>query len=484
MSTSETDVANGSWASSCDRRRWLTTTAAGVSAGVSAGWLAAPGSARAAAKEFALVPFSAEITPPMGHALMGGGIAPAKSVADPLFASGIVLRGIDSKPVVIAALDWCEIRNDAYDRWREALAKAAGTTRERVMLMSLHQHDTPIADLAAEKFLLDAKAKGSICMLDFHERVVERVAKAVGQAVADAKAWQPIDSVGFGKGKVVGVASNRRYRDANGVWRHDRTSATRNPEVRATEEGTVDPDVKTLSFWHQNRAIVAISGYATHPMSFYGKGEVTADFVGMARRMRQSATPQTLQLYCSGCSGNVTAGKYNDGAAMNRPILADRLAAGMKLAWESTERFPLESLQFRSVPLTLSPRSGGEFRESELRARIQHDSRPFGQCLAALGLSWLKRCQAGQPIDVPLLDCGSAAFLLLPAESYVEFQLFAQSVRRDGRLLVAGYGECGPGYIPIERAWQERDGNLTDWCWVDPGSQAKMEAAIRKVLAG
>ena len=34
--------------------------------------------------EFRLATFSADVTVPMGHALMGGGIKPAQKVADPL----------------------------------------------------------------------------------------------------------------------------------------------------------------------------------------------------------------------------------------------------------------------------------------------------------------------------------------------------------------------------------------------------------------
>jgi hypothetical protein len=83
---------------------------------------------------------------------------------------------------------------------------------------------------------------------------------------------------------------------------------------------------------------------------------------------------------------------------------------------------------------------------------------------------------------VPLLDFGGAQLLLLPAESYVEFQLFAQQQRPDSFVIVAGYGECAPGYIPIERAWKEHDGNLADWCWVAPGSQPRMEAVIEAIL--
>src|SRR5262245_39450761 len=67
--------------------------------------------------------FVVEVTPPMGHALMGGGIAPAKEVVDPLFAHGFVLRTPD-KPVAFVAIDWCEIRNGAYDLFRSKIAAA------------------------------------------------------------------------------------------------------------------------------------------------------------------------------------------------------------------------------------------------------------------------------------------------------------------------------------------------------------------------
>src|SRR5436305_14486445 len=86
-----------------------------------------------------LARFSADVTPPIGHPCMGGGIKPAEKIDDPLFANGFVLFG-DGKPVVVVAIDWCEIRNDAYERWRSALAEAAGTARERVLVSCLHQN--------------------------------------------------------------------------------------------------------------------------------------------------------------------------------------------------------------------------------------------------------------------------------------------------------------------------------------------------------
>lgn len=422
--------------------------------------------------------FSAEVTPPVGHPLMGGGVAPAKEVLDPLFAHGFILRGA-GEPVVVAAIDWCEIRNDAYDRWREALAEAAGTKRDRVLLSALHQHDTPISDLAAQKLLDDVKAKGAICDLDFHEKAVRRVAKAAKESLSQTRR---VTHVGTGQAKVDRVASNRRYVDDTGRLRFDRTSASRDPKTRAADGGLIDPYLKTLSLWDGDQAVLAVSAYATHPMSYYGKGGVSADFVGLARKLRQSDDPKTLQIYVSGCSGNVTAGKYNDGSPDNRPELARRLHAAMGEAWKNTTKKPVGECTFRTVPLTLPVRDGKGYTTDDLTARLKTDPRPFGQCLGALGLSWRKRVEAGQPIDVGALDFGGAVYLLLPAESYVEYQLMAQAARKDGFVVTAGYGESGPGYIPTEKAREERDENLGEWCWVGPGCEEKMKKAISDAL--
>ena len=51
----------------------------------------------------------------------------------------------------------------------------------------------------------------------------------------------------------------------------------------------------------------------------------------------------------------------------------------------------------------------------------------------------------------------------------------AQAVRPKGFVVTAGYGECGPGYIPTERPWKENDTNLTDWCWVGSGLRREDE---------
>src|SRR5205085_1972919 len=78
-----------------------------------------------------LAPFRFDVTPPIGHSLCGGWIKPVEAVDDPLFALGFVLLGA-GKPIVLCAVDWTGILNEAHVAWRTALAEAGGTTPDRV----------------------------------------------------------------------------------------------------------------------------------------------------------------------------------------------------------------------------------------------------------------------------------------------------------------------------------------------------------------
>ena len=434
-----------------------------------------------------LATFSIDITPPEGHLLFTGGFQKAKGVTSQLEARGFVLlppedaKGLE--PFVICSFDWSEIRNDAYDALRLALANSAGTVRQRVLLCSIHQHDTPLADLTAEKFLVDAGSEHESINAEFFADVKRRLSYAVVEAMSKA---EMVTEYGVGKGKVERIASNRRYVLEDGSVHYNRGSATNNLSAQRAPEGDIDPWLRTLSFWNGDKAVCALSVYATHPMSFYRTAKVDADFPGLARRKRQSDDDEVFQIYASGCSGNVTAGKYNDGNPSNRQPLADRLYRGMVDAWSATERQPLnaDGVIFRNAKLRLEPRVTDGYSIEDLSKRIEEKTGARDQCMAALGLSW--HAFADDPehrIDVPAIDFGDAALLLLPGEMYVEYQLYANEIGGDQKTVITmGYGECGPGYIPIERAWQEKDPNLGDWCWVAPGMESMIKTAIREAL--
>ncbi|MHB8459384.1 MAG: hypothetical protein ACYDAK_05850 [Candidatus Limnocylindrales bacterium] len=64
---------------------------------------------------------------------------------------------------------------------------------------------------------------------------------------------------------------------------------------------------RTLSLCDDDQPFLALSPHAVHPMSYCGTGEVSADFIGMARRARQHALPDVVQVYASSCRSRPTS---------------------------------------------------------------------------------------------------------------------------------------------------------------------------------
>ena len=429
-------------------------------------------------RQFRIATFSADVTIPLDHRCMGVLPTKSKSIADRLFAKGFVLTG-GQRPVVYVAVDWCEIRNGAYDQWRDALAKAAGTDRECVLVSSIHQHDAPVTDLGAARILEEVGLRGELYDETFHDQVVARVAKSLTDSLADS---QPLTHIGTSAARVQKVASNRRVVLEDGKVSFGRGSRSGSSSFhRDAPDGQIDPLLRTLSFWNQEKLIAALHVYATHPMSVYGQGQVSSDFVGLARERLAKETPGVHQIYASGCSGDVTAGRYNDGSTQTRQALIDRIYAAMKQSLEKVDRQPLVSIKFRNTQLKLPFHPSSALTVEALTKAVRDEQRTVeDRILAAMGLSSRQRVASGQAIDFPCVEMGDALLVLFPGESFVGYQLMAQQMVPDKFVLSAGYGECWPGYIPTRHAF---DDNFEDkWLWAGPGSEAVMRKGLEQLL--
>ena len=73
----------------------------------------------------------------------------------------------------------------------------------------------------------------------------------------------------------------------------------------------------------------------------------------------------------------------------------------------------------------------------------------------ASDLVWLRRCLAGDRIDIACLRLGTTRVLHMPGELFVEYQLAAQKLRPDLFVAMAAYGDYGPGYIGTEIAYSQ-----------------------------
>jgi hypothetical protein len=416
-----------------------------------------------------IAPFRADVTPPVGAPLCGGLVKPSVGVSEPLLALGIVLLS-DEKPVVLCAVDFCEIRGADHIHWREVLAKAAGTSAERVALHSLHQHNAPLVDNAAQKLLpeigiIDAAAT---------EKALAGIAATIEAAL---KAPANVTHISTGEAKVLEVAGNRRVQVIDGKVGKMRGSGTRDPLLRALPEGLIDPFLKTVSFWDGERKLAALHYYATHPMSYYGDGIVSHDFAGIARekRTQEDGVPH---IYFTGCGGNIGAGKYNDGTPPMRPLLAGRIHAAMIESEKNVTRVPLTKLSWHHIPVVLQP--DPEFPEGRVMKVMQNTATSSSQRIAAaLRIGFIRH---REPIPFTSLHLGDDVRLIhLPGESFVEYQLFAQQQKPGGFVCTASYGDGVTGYIPLEHSFQEGGYEPTQ-AYAAPESEKVMKQTISDLL--
>ncbi|MRG48353.1 hypothetical protein GFS24_24770 [Chitinophaga sp. SYP-B3965] len=390
--------------------------------------------------------FDVDATPPVGSSLVYDKMT--NSWDQSLRAKGIVLTGA-GKPIVLCAIDWIGIANEGYDEFRKAIAEAAGTTPDRVALHALHQHDAPVCDFGAEAWLKKEGMNLQGFEGTFAREVISRLKVAITGSLKNA---QPVTHIGLGKAEVYKVASNRRILGEDGKVIASRTSATKDSSIRAKPEGLIDPIVSLISFWNNNKPLAVLSYYATHPQSYYRTGVANPDIPGVARFFRQLAVPDALHLHFNGAGGNITVGKYNDGAKENRLLMAERLADGMLRAWQQTkkEKITAADVKWASLPVALPIKSS----LNGLSELLHKETSVFVANNASKQV-FMERAKQGKKIDISCLQIGSARLMHLPGECFIEYQLAAKAMRPDLFVTVAAYGDYGPGYIGTAEAYNE-----------------------------
>ncbi|MCA9040095.1 MAG: hypothetical protein KDA65_07110 [Planctomycetaceae bacterium] len=400
--------------------------------------------------EIRLARFNVDATPEIGNPVA---YVPVRSITDRLTARGIVLTFDNQKPVVLSAVDWIGIYNSGLDVWKEKLAEAAETTPDRVTIHSLHQHDGPRCDFGTEEKLKELGLEGKYFDNEFCLETISRAATAIKEGLKTA---EPVTHVGSSKAKVEKVASNRRLLGEDGKVKLMRFSRCKDPEAIAAPEGVIDPFLHQVSFWNEETPLAVLSYYASHPQSYYGMGDVTCEFVGLARNARDEEVPGALHVHFTGAGGNVAAGKYNDGSEENRPRLTERLRAGMEAAWNSVTKKPISEEECRWVAHKVLLPIPEDLRKEELTRLLEsEETADGGKVAAAMKLAWWERSQREWNAEISVLRLGDVQILHMPGELFVEYSLAAEKMRPEHFVCMAAYGQGGCWYIGTEIGyWQ------------------------------
>lgn len=375
-----------------------------------------------------------DITPPDGQVI--GMVMPEKTekLLDPLFGR-LYLLDDGEKRFLAVSLDYCGTTGEVNNKWRHALAKAAGTSFDMTVMHSIHQHDSPFINVPVSERLYPTA--------DFSW--LDPMLKKLTDAAAELeKKLVPVAKIGWSETRIHGYASNRR------VPMPDGTIATRYsrcvvPEIRERPVGDIDPMLRTLGFYGADGTLLASwNFYATHPQVGNEGRRYGCDAPGEAMKLMKAAIPGAVHSPFNGCLGNVTAGKYSDvyDVAANIRNIGKKMADGILLN--------LKAQDMADAPEKMEwYQEAFPFPERILTDEMLATRSPLQrECL----IEAHKWAAANSPEMYPLsmLKLGDIRLFWLQGELFIEYQIWMQSQIPDERICVAG--NCGDDFYYVGTA--------------------------------
>jgi hypothetical protein len=395
----------------------------------------------------------ADITPPVGQRMWGfaARVSPATGTLDPLLARVLVLE-VGEKRLALVALDLGRPFGPAsLARLREDVKKSSGISY--VLVVASHTHSGPV--------IKDEYAPRSTPL--WESIAIEKIARAID--AAHERAAEARLGTGYG---IAYISHNRRRVNPDGTITWFDRNLTRIPT------SPVDPTVSVLRVdTSEGQPLAILVNYACHPVVFGADNlKYSADFPGvMARRVEQAFGGQPVCFFLQGAPADINpyyavtpleedAGRWRDWTGERLGHEAARVAKGVQ-----TESDSEASLDFAEDSITFHLRWEPEkFREALLR---------FGEVFfedfaPAIREEWQL------PVATVLLN-KRIAFMTVPGEAFVEFQINWRERCPVRNAFFLGYANGYCGYFPtIQAASEGGYGGADATAWVEVGAGERM----------
>jgi hypothetical protein len=398
---------------------------------------------------------SVDITPAAGAPLSGfaARTQPAAGMHDPLTARAIAFSlrppvprddpahrddrttaGDHGASLVIVVADLVALSVDQATALRVRISRSTGVPDEAVVITVTHTHAGPHVTPDGLGIGQDQAATATA---------------EEGIVAAAVSAWDAREpaQVGHGFGRQSTVAQNRRH-----------------------EAGIVDPTVTVLRVdTERGDPLAVLFSYSCHP-TVLGPANLlySADWPGFARCAVEAAFPGTTAIFLQGCCGdvnsghsahssmdlNATSGRTFEQAARIGHLLADVVVAVARDIEPANEaRLEITGL---AVPLPFEPPPGGaelELLSADIARELRDPAGPDRAIVLQAQQRWARRAMHGEfrpppTADVTAITVGGLDIVTLPGEPFVSLALDLRARMTDRALLVLGYANGVPGYLP------------------------------------
>ena len=204
---------------------------------------------------------------------------------------------------------------------------------------------------------------------------------------------------------------------------------------------------------------------------------VSSDVPGRAlRHVAENNDSIALSIYFSGCGGDITLGKYNDTGDINAiEKLGKRLGEGMLRNLRRLEEQPLGLIEIKRVAVEV-PFDPALQPDSAFSGEHALERRYLLETLDRWRQSSVARMSLGSRVHFLSFELG---------ETFVDYQLYAQSLIPEHFLATAAYGNGVYWYIPTRAAFEENGGYETSdqACVVTPEIDESLREGLRKCFA-
>lgn len=427
------------------------------------------------------------VTPPLGTEMAGYfNQRLAEGIRDDLYSRAMVVSE-GNTGVALVVTDLIGVPEEDVEAVRRHVEARTGLPGSHILVAATHTHTGPVTHAYVAGVRRD-------------EEYMRTWARMTAGAVELAFRNQAEVTIGAGKGRLPGVAFNRRFRMKNG---HVHTNpGIGNPDI-VEPAGPADPEVTVVRFdGPDGRPIGILTSFACHPDTL-GGNHFSADWIGVAaRKLRELLAPAWVErnsstgggghssrgslggIVLNGACGDINHINVNDPGRRRRwPTVTEeigagvaaetaRIAMGLTTAAANQVGAAFRRIQLRSIPLAellaqcrravADPNVG---RMERMRAQVYLDHAEF-----------YKDSPAIMEAEELCLRMGPAVIASCPGELSCELGLaFKQSCPLPFPM-IANLSNGYLGYIPATRAYKE-GGYESRASRLQPGSGEEIVAA-------
>ncbi len=402
-----------------------------------------------------------DVTPPLGYPMWGYSDRPGVSekVHDPLHAKALVLDDGENKLAIVGLdLGRTPVR-EGLQYIRERVRENTGITN--LLIVASHTHQGPVIERR------DWPSPEKPWVADMEKKIAEVIERA-NSKLQEAR-------IGVGHGETYLGHNRRAVRDDGTVhmlWR--------NEERIPTEP--VDPEVGVIRVDDiSGKPIAILVSYTCHPVVLGQDNlNLSADYPGVMMDMVEREMGGTC-IFLQGAAGDINP--YMDKTSINENGLEEMRKAGEQLAHEVlrvaretvTKPCPESNIKFREDEFDFEPR--WDLDRSDALKTLYN---AYGKEVVDAYIDQFRELLCTMPTAV-IND--SLAFVGLPGEIFVDFQLDLKSRSPFKDTFMLGYCNGYLAYFPTIKAAAEGGYGAGSQTFVEVGAGERMvDRAIINLL--